>query len=436
MPKHTLFFTLLVSALFFQSCQKDGAEMVSKEYRLYKPVYLDMEDYRPTSGILASNPEIDRPDRMLTYGNYLFISDRRAGIHIVDNADPVNPQLVNFIQMPGIDELCIRENYLYVGDFADLVVFDISNPANPELLQRSPYFFSDLEGLTARGVLIDFELEERKITVNVDDPNYQNDIFWIESEQAYAVEQSLREVGGRFTARDGLEFLDITPNPISSDRVRNQYKFSLYGDNFYLVKNERLQVYNFNNGLIPVASYSLDDCREVRSVRAFENYLLVYGERGLFVMDTRNPGVPQLIELFGSYNPCLPSFFTGNYGYIGVRTGACGRYTSSKGVYVHDFSEKEPVLWQVLNAESPWDIEVVNEQTLVADWTSGLKVFSKPERPEPIERSAESIIDIRAFYIEHIPGSNIAVIGAIDGIYQYDFSKPGEPELLSVLPVK
>lgn len=436
MPKYTLFLVFIPVLVILQSCQKDKLEVVPKTYNLYQPVFVDMDDYRQNAGTLETARPIRNPGGVLTYGDYLFISEVNAGIHIIQNAEPSNPRIIGFIALSGVDELSIRDNFLYAADYVDLAIFDLSNPEIPELVQRSQNLFTDFIDQTDKGILVDYELAEQQLTVAVNDPNYQKDIFWVESEQAYAVEQSLKPIDGSIASRDGKEALNIKPNPVSSGLARVQSKFSISDNYLYFIKDEILQIRTFSSGGVPQANAQMDEFGQIQSVLAYDNYLVLSGDRGLFVLDNRVRSAPRLIENFRSYTTCSPTFFMGNFGYIGVRTGACGRYTSNRGIFVHNFSEPEPVLWQILAADNPYDIEIVGQQVLIADGANGILIHrTESSTAEGVIMQADQFIEQDAFQLTAIPGSSIVVVVGESGIHQYDFSQPETPQQLSVIPL-
>jgi LVIVD repeat len=74
--------------------------------------------------------------KIYTYGNYIFQNDINAGIHIIDNSNKANPKKVGFLKIMANTEMAVKSNFLYANNLYDLVVFDISNPAVPVLVNR------------------------------------------------------------------------------------------------------------------------------------------------------------------------------------------------------------------------------------------------------------------------------------------------------------
>ncbi|HMI01788.1 MAG TPA: hypothetical protein VK541_04855 [Pedobacter sp.] len=73
--------------------------------------------------------EIKSPAKIYYKDNYILISERYKGVHIVDNADPKNPVIKGYISVPGCVDMSIKESTLYVDNAVDLVAIDLSKIA-------------------------------------------------------------------------------------------------------------------------------------------------------------------------------------------------------------------------------------------------------------------------------------------------------------------
>ena len=85
-----------------------------------------MESIRDSVSFDASR-EINNPGKLNYKDGYLFISETKKGIHIIDNRNTSNPINISFIVLPGNYDIATKGDYLYADSYLDLVVFDISN---------------------------------------------------------------------------------------------------------------------------------------------------------------------------------------------------------------------------------------------------------------------------------------------------------------------
>ena len=126
---------IVLTTLMLASCVRQNTDNLNiGKIQAYVPVYLSQS--------LAADIKIDSPKntveagKIYVYGRYLFQNDINSGIHITDIVDRTNPKKIAFINVPLSTEIAVKGNYLYTNNLADLLTFDISNPASPVLKNR------------------------------------------------------------------------------------------------------------------------------------------------------------------------------------------------------------------------------------------------------------------------------------------------------------
>jgi hypothetical protein len=122
---------LAFSVLLVVSCGKDRNEEVVEGY---KPIYATAQDL--TSIDVRQDEALENPGRIYLYENYLLVNDQAKGIHIYDNSNASDPQEVSFIAIPGNMDFSVSNNMLYADNVTDMIIIDISNPANPVYKNR------------------------------------------------------------------------------------------------------------------------------------------------------------------------------------------------------------------------------------------------------------------------------------------------------------
>lgn len=120
--------------LFFFSCTRENNNMPSGQMDAYVPVYASAENVTQIS-VEAAKP-ITEAGKIYAYGNYIFQNDLNTGIHIIDATDKKFPQKISFLKIPLSTELAVKGNFMYVNNYKDMLVFNISNPAQPLLVKR------------------------------------------------------------------------------------------------------------------------------------------------------------------------------------------------------------------------------------------------------------------------------------------------------------
>lgn len=108
----------------------------------YKPVYS-----APAAALTISNsapqPFVNG-GKIATQGNILYQVEQDKGIHIINIANPSAPAKIGFINVALCRELTLKGNYLYTNNMNDLVVLNVSNPANVTESNRIANVFPDL----------------------------------------------------------------------------------------------------------------------------------------------------------------------------------------------------------------------------------------------------------------------------------------------------
>lgn len=99
-------------------------------------------------------------------GDYAYVAAGSAGVAVVDISDLANPQVVGRAEMPGTPlRVAYSEGRLFVAAWNDVRVYDVSTPANPELIAAvripRPFEYEDPDrelptmrifGVAARGL--------------------------------------------------------------------------------------------------------------------------------------------------------------------------------------------------------------------------------------------------------------------------------------------
>jgi hypothetical protein len=95
-------------------------------YTTYTPIIIARESLERS--IVFHSPEgIKDPAKIYYKDNFIFISERFKGIHVIDNKDPKNPVNKGYISVLGCLDMAIKNNTLYVDNAVDLVAIDIAD---------------------------------------------------------------------------------------------------------------------------------------------------------------------------------------------------------------------------------------------------------------------------------------------------------------------
>lgn len=132
----------------------------------YRPIYASAEDVAKVA-VSAAKP-LKTPGKIYTFDRYLFINESGEGIHIIDNADPKNPENLSFISIMGNYDIAVKGNWLYADNMSTLLVIDITDPKSPKVVKSIPNAiptrnYPPMQGIyfecpdAKKGVVVDWE---------------------------------------------------------------------------------------------------------------------------------------------------------------------------------------------------------------------------------------------------------------------------------------
>ncbi len=112
-----------------------GFEDPEPAFTEYSPIMVKRSDMEQT---ISQQPprDIQDPAKIYAYGNYLLISEKFQGIHVIDNQTPARPVNLGFIRIPGCVDMAVKGTTLLADNATDLVSIDISDPTNVRLVGR------------------------------------------------------------------------------------------------------------------------------------------------------------------------------------------------------------------------------------------------------------------------------------------------------------
>lgn len=91
--------------------------------------YIEVKDLRANYPKISPAREIDKAAKIYNYkdGDIILVNERNKGIHVINNRVRETPVNQAFIEIPGNIDMAVKDGYLYVDSFTDLIVLDIRN---------------------------------------------------------------------------------------------------------------------------------------------------------------------------------------------------------------------------------------------------------------------------------------------------------------------
>ena len=407
----------LTALLILQSCTK---EKCTETYEgiTYTPVYASMASLRTVN--IQPAKAITSNGKIFVKGNYIFINEVDKGFHIINNTNPTNPQRIAFVSIPGNMDMIAKGNFLLVDNYVDLLTFNISNPANIQLVKRTenalPFrrYNNGLADDISKGIIVSFDKKIEKMEMDCNSiSNFtmnNGGVFLMSATAASA--SPTKSLGG----------VNGQAGSLSRFATVNNY---LYIANRYSITP--IDITNVNNPLVkPIINTG-----EIETLYGFNNSLLAGSPNGMFIYGLTDPAAPVFQSSFPHWRGCDPVVAQNNIAYVTVRAGGpCAGNRNTLDVL--DISNlNQPVLIKTYQLENPFGLGVYNNKLGICDGAAGFKLYNASASNNLVLQNTVS--NINAFDV--IMNDEIALLIAKDGMYQYNINNSNSPVLLSKISI-
>ena len=407
------YYILLAIIVFagLYSCEEDCLTTYDMVY--YEPVYTTWDEIKAMIGSEDARA-IKKPGKIFALGNYLFINEVNEGIHVIDNADPADPQNIKFINIPGSLDIAVASGRLYVDNYTDLITLEISDLDNVTELFRVGDVFSD----DANGFWYGYE-EDRVIT------------GWelVETDYEFDCNDIVLFDGVFETAGGPVMNADAATQDVAG-KAGSMARFALHFTNLYALNNFEIHVFNLANQL--TLANTVDIQWGVETIFPSGNHLFIGANNGMHILDISDPLNPLHLSTYAHITSCDPVVVRDDLAYVTLRSGNdCQGFTNQLDVIdISDLSQ--PSLLKSYEMYNPHGLGLAGDLLFLCDGDEGLKVFDNEDHMDM--QMIKHYGEIHAYDV--IPfGTKLFMIGD-GGFYQYDYSDIDNIHLISTIPVE
>ena len=103
---------------------------------------MTFEEFRAKGVEVLPTKEIKEAGKIYIYANTLLVAEKNMGVHVIDNSDKKNPNPKVFLKVAGNLDMAVKEGYLYLDSYMDLVVMDIRDLDNIKEVNRTNSTFT------------------------------------------------------------------------------------------------------------------------------------------------------------------------------------------------------------------------------------------------------------------------------------------------------
>ena len=415
MKKNLFLFSLTLLAL--TGCENKVTEMVT--YKINEPIFMATSTFRNSVKVTAGPQKITSIGKMCFYNNYLYISEPEKGIHIINNTDPTNPQQTGFIELLGNADLAIRNGLLYADSYIDLVWFDVSNPALPELKGRLDSIFPNAFPMTQNQYGIDY-------TASYPTTNKGIIIGWVLKERT---EEVSTYAGGY--GNGGIALNAGSSGSNSTGINGSMSRFSIYNDHLYSVINNYLNVFDLTGNKPVKAGADFYIGRNVETIFSYKDNMFMGTPTGMLIYSVKDPLKPVFQSSLSHVYGCDPVVVENDLAYVTVHSGnLCGQ--SSNELFIVDVSNiKSPKQLVSYTMTNPKGLGIDNGKLFLCD--DGLKIYKVTDPQTIMSNQLAHYSGMNGYDV--IPQNNILMMIASDGLYQYNYSDLNNIRQISKIPI-
>nr|WP_294773946.1 hypothetical protein [uncultured Flavobacterium sp.] len=358
--KKIYLLTLVTLSFLFISCENDD---VAEQAKFAVPIVKSLAEIRGDVSVTAAR-QTQSDGKIYVAENYLFYIAQESGVHVFDNTNPAAPQNIAFINLDGVHDISVKDNYLYADNFMDLLVFDISDIQNITLVR------------TIENSVVFFPIYPEEAEF------YDYTVYPTEGEIITGFTIEMRDrLEGQELILAGDALASFESSNTSQVGIGGSYaRFQINNDALYTIDSYKLNVFNISD---PVNAF-FD--KEVYMTQWFgggqfetlfiqKDFLFVGSTTGMFTVNAEDEFNPYFVSGFSHATACDPVVVFGNTAYITVRGGSsCGAIEDQINVIdVADIAN--PTLISTYLINEPYGLGIKNNVLYVGCGTNGLKVF-------------------------------------------------------------
>lgn len=425
MLRHTFYKLLPIATAFFllTSCFKDSG---TKTYKIYTPIFQTTQQVRASVKNDAPKP-INSVGKMVLIGNYIYLNEPQKGIHIIDNTNPTNPINKAFINIPGNENLAIKDNILFADCFTDLMAIDVSNPNNIVTKNFINNLFperSNINGFSVDSGKVIVDWQVRDTTINIDIAEGQG--IW---KNGSYITSNINWMGGV-----AFSSTASTSSGKGIGVTGSTSKYAIVDNYLYALTSSELKAINITQPKAPKAATSTNIAWGLETVFPFKNNLFIGTQTGMFIYGLSNPEKPNQLSLFAHARLCDPVIADDKYAFVTLHSNnnpSTSFFTcmgNQNQLDIIDITDVTKSKWlKSYNLTRPYGLSKDGNLLFICDSEAGLKIF---DATDPLNLKTAKTLAIGTTS-DVIALNGIAYVTTSDGLYQFSYKNSNDVTLLS-----
>lgn len=345
-------------------------------YVNFVPLYQDKDVFISRIKSYEDEVELLNPGKLMVFKTWKFVTDVNRGVHIYDDKDPKNPKKVAFINVPGVLDIALKNQTLYVNAYSALVALDIADPENAKVTEFIPQAFPPV--YSTGGVLMD-SLGNVAVAWRADTtyrcyeyrmyPNYE--VNYLVTDGAIKGNMSSMTAGS-------------SSSTAALGKNGSMSRFAISSDWLYAVDNSALRLFKISVDAKPEAGPILETGKwDLETIFRDGSALFIGSMTGMSIYDHSKGGTPVFASTYSHITSCDPVVVQEGIAYVTLRSG--NRCANGKNeLNILDVKDiYHPTLLSVLPMKNPAGLAVEDSTLFVCEGSEGLAVIDVKNPSEP-----------------------------------------------------
>ncbi|MCC6817852.1 MAG: hypothetical protein IT245_03045 [Bacteroidia bacterium] len=371
----------------------------------FEPILQPLSDIKNSFSIEQDYP-ISKPGNIYSYKNFLLVSEKTVGIHILDNTNPANPIPLKFIQLKGNTNFSIVDDILLADNGPDLLSIDISN-------------------------LNDIKLVKRLEQINME--NVRGEMFIVDYLKQTKRKKMPCGSNSRGLSRRQSNDANVQSSSNSTGKGGSMSKFAVIDNYLYIVNSSELIPIDLSNPSNPVNKLKIGlVSSNIETLFPYKTYLYMGASNGIHIYNTSgSKASPSFVNTLEHFFGCDPVIVENDYAFSTIRGGTACRTNSISALNIYDVKSPSNSIWiNSINLEEPYGLGIKDDLLFICQGTKGLHVYNWDINTQSVS-FRHSYPDIHAFDV--IVNGNTLIVTADNGLFQFDISSKDNIIYLSKL---
>ncbi|MEO0731270.1 MAG: hypothetical protein AAFZ52_00430 [Bacteroidota bacterium] len=427
MKKFLPFSLLILLGLALSGCLEENCEE-TRLVRGFEPEIVTTDDWRGSAFGCVYGP-FEPPCELTSfyvYGKYLLAAENLSGLYVFDNEDTSNPEIISFMDAPGIQGLAVRNNILYINQYTDLVAFDLSDPKTPRMVGRTedvfdPFtVFAQVVPGTDNQFVVGWNETGDTRLLECNSENFNRGWFWgAENDRAFASDVAA------FSANAASGSAG-SPAPETVGQGGSLARFTIINGTLYAVDDQHLKAFTLADPHQPDYVQNVNIGWGIETIFPYEDKVFIGTQTGMQIFSIADPLNAEHLSTFEHVLSCDPVVVNDDKAYVTLWGGRdCG--STGDQLEIIDVSDpRNPESLQITPMSSSHGLGVAEGKLFLCSQWEGFRVFDLDGEGLLGDELAHEQ-DIVARDVIVLPQNNdLIVLGyGREGIQQYKYTDAG-----------